>query len=180
MAVILDDTRDLLEALRDCLCTALAGSVPGEACRCCIVHGAAATWWDCSRGQAWVRLVQLASPPVSASKRKCLPVSNHVRVNATVELGVLRCAPQPDEGALAPTCEQIAASNVEVLADMETMYSMPACCALPSETAFGNYTPMGPMGGCVGGNLHLVVPAWLCTDCPSPAESPPESPPESP
>ncbi|MGH3476809.1 MAG: hypothetical protein ACRDQD_08220 [Nocardioidaceae bacterium] len=181
MALTVEGT---LQRLATCLCESLAAA-GRSVCRCCLIPGTAGTSLTsegCECGLAWVRLAQLA-PPTGRKAQACLARPGEaVLVTATIEVGVRRCFPAGSgvDSLAQVTCECAQQHALDLLADMNVMYGLPHCCDLDPTTRYGPYVPDGPEGLCVGARLTLFVPAWVCVDCPSPAESPGESPGESP
>jgi hypothetical protein len=143
-----------LTDLIECVCGLLATEGAGEPCWCGIHPGAQVSWDYCSGGEcssdmcgmAWVRpdLVfpydSFPLPVVDPNCRKPLAWR--------VEVGALRCMPQPSTGELLTPVESMAVTWGQIL-DARAIHKALQCCDV-SVTVEG-YTPVGPQGGCVGG-----------------------------
>jgi hypothetical protein len=148
----------LMVQMHQCLCETLTerGLMPG-ACFCGILPGDQAVW-DYSDGMAWVRLVDsypsTAFPAANTTPR----VSCSAMLVATLEVGLLQCAPQMGGDGSLPTQEaQMEASRLQI-AGMRALQQAIACCDLPL-IVLGTYTPQGPQGGLVGGFWQINVGA---------------------
>lgn len=165
---------ELLIGLASCLCSTLrAAASEGhsqEPCFCGVLPGAAVAQDYCDGGlcedkggMAWTRLVsvQARQEQGPGGESGTLAPNQCVTVyDVTVEIGVLRSAPMPDEEGEPPSVsEQLAASMLQN-SDMGVMLSVIGCCdEVPDslgDPVIGEYVPVGPEGGCVGG-------AWSAT-----------------
>lgn len=154
---------ELLVGLASCLCSELrsaAAECGGVApCFCSVLPGNAVAFDYCDEGRcdenngmAWSRLVGITnlSDPVNPT---CVTT-----YQITVEVGVLRSAPLFDESGEPPGAEEQLASSLQQVFDMGVLHKVLTCCSLGDEPddAFGDrvlgeYVPLGPEGGCVGG-----------------------------
>lgn len=140
----------LLSAMRDCLCEAIEGS-GRPVCFCGILAGALAVHDYGDDGQAWVRLVTTfpteSFPQPAGAGGRCGSAQAY-----QVEVGIIRCAALAEmDGTPADVQEQEYAAEVQ-MADMELMRQAIACCVGSNyEYVLGQYLPMGPAGGVVGG-----------------------------
>lgn len=159
-----------LEALRDCLETALTGTILGGVCRLAIEPGQVA-WDHCSafitaddenvNGQAWVRDTNqypyTVFPTQAASARPCgFPQA------LMIEMGIVRCAPEPDDKGNPPSGDALTdAAQARRIDGAALLYAV--CCASATDAfantsiLVGNLQPLGPQGGCVGVTLHVVI-----------------------
>jgi hypothetical protein len=86
----------------------------------------------------------------------------------TFELGVIRCAPTPDEHSI-PTAEQWQDLTQAVMDDGAAMRRA-ICCFIDAKpnrarnVLVGQWSPVGIQGGCVGGVIPLTVRGPVC-DC---------------
>lgn len=163
----------LAARLAECLCGLLAERDP-VAC-CCVQPGSEVAWDDCTGGQAWVRIVneyhvgdRFPNPQNTASP--CGGVGGWAVV---LELGVLRCMPQPDSMANLPSCSAVQDVAYRIAADKQTMREAIYCCDWrePARNTWqedgaglvvGGWNPVGPEGGCVGGVMTVTVHATGC------------------
>jgi len=148
----------LLTALSACMCeqfTALAEEDPSTAlCFCGILPGEQVPFDYSDGGMAWVRTALIAPMPVlDAGGRAC-----GVEYDVTVSLGVLRCAPMLSDSGEFPTVEEQFEAFRQQTVDMGIIHKVIACCktGIGSNAAIGEYTPVGPEGGALGG-------AWTAT-----------------
>lgn len=153
-------------ALVDCLCEELTVSGGGPVCWCGAYPGASVSWEYCSGGEctngacgmAWVRpaaVFPYDSFPIPSLDPRCeRPLA------WAIEVGVLRCMPQPDDGELLPPDEMLTVTMTTML-DARAIHTAIKCCD-GVEAAVEQYTPVGPLGGCVGGfwTAYLDVPGW--------------------
>lgn len=148
--------------LQACLCDALLTHGGGPVCQCSVVAGSEVAYDFCSGcgsdtcGQAWVRLDNAfpsSSLPDPDSEARCT-----APVAYSLEVGVLRCAPLPDDQGSPPDAGQHLDAALLVAQDMQAMLRAMQCCLDRSvQHVLGQYTPIGPAGGCVGGAWTVVV-----------------------
>jgi hypothetical protein len=162
LPVILDDLRaNLVTRL-----AAIATPYEAEPCESVIYSGpqAVADWCRCSRsgggcGQAWTRLFGMvasttAFPIPDQRANACDAV-----VAAVIELGVLRCAPGPDNrGQVDPAA--VTNSALQAALDAAAMREAIACAPTldtkDRASLLGRYDPIGS-GDCVGGTWQVTV-----------------------
>lgn len=173
------------EALLNCACDslgALPAEVPGLAgcpCRVCVVPGAPAADGcdggcdvqpDEYPGQLTVNVVHVfASDAVSFprelatvrdSKNCALPAVTVVELAVTV----WRCAPMPSDEGCPPPCAELAASAMQLHADIMAVQRAVLCCYAGTlegrrgrRYVLGSTTTLGPSGGCAGFSTRVVV-----------------------
>lgn len=167
----------LLLALRDCLCAEVQKTITGPVCRCYVAWDQGVPVMDgctceCSIegqsgvGDAWVRLVTV-SPNLGTGVGTGVAGGSglwdasvcFLGWVATIELGIMRCHPQPED----PAQPMPAQANTDValwrLSDFRAMRQAWFCCpALENLTSMPVlFTPVGPSGGCSGGTLTINV-----------------------
>jgi len=138
--------------LADCVCAELATTGAGPTCWCGLYPGASVSWeycTECSSGTCGMGYVRLAGVfpydvwPVPAVDDRC------VRPLAwAVEVGALRCVPQPADGNIVDPTSMTEVAVAQVL-DGDALYRAIKCCGL--SVSVERYYPVGPEGGCVGG-----------------------------
>lgn len=119
---------------------------------------------ECCEGAAWVRIDQVYPttnfPEPALTYDRCGPALRA----AVLELGIVRCAPQPTENNL-PTAEEWDTAAALVDADREAMLAA-VCCFIDTERdrmiVEGTWTPLPTEGGCMGGTLPVVVALDAC------------------
>lgn len=146
----------------------VSGSVPS---RVCVVPGEVA--WDAcdcaSGGQLAVSITRVypsVNFPTEAgftaleSRSDCPPPW---RV-AEIIVSVLRCAPSPQENAVAPSCDALDATARLVDADATVTWAAVSCRVTELERSggIGDFivrasTFVGPQGACVGSELRVLV-----------------------
>lgn len=148
----------LMVQLQQCLCETLTarGLMPGD-CFCGIFPGDSAPW-DYSEGMAWVRLVDSYPSTTFPTANSTPRASCEAMLVATLEVGLLQCAPISGPDGSPPTQEQQIESARLQAAGMRAMQQAIACCDLEL-VVLGAYTPQGPQGGLVGGSWQINVGA---------------------
>ena len=155
---------DRLVTIRDCLCTQIevdglcavqfCGIVPGEA--------AAGDYFNCAggpkNGMAWVRLD--SAYMATAVGQADLTINNCAKdTGFDVEVGIMRCANIVAEQGRPANPKKVHEAAAQQIADMETMIRAIRCCDEISnkDHVIGNYQPLGPEGGIVGGILTVSL-----------------------
>lgn len=154
-----------MEALSACLCAAIldpANGVP-DVCFCGIVPGeavAAQYAGNCSSkcGMAWVRLVSVY-PSNAVGVLSVLPARCDTGMGMDVEVGIVRCMSVGDQQGNLPTPKEQLDAALLQYADIAVMWKAILCCeAIPSgDVILGQYRPIGPEGGLVGGSFTLSM-----------------------
>lgn len=112
---------------------------------------------DC-RGTAWVRLV--SANPTASFPAPDTTVNNCISLLAyTVEMGALFPAPVMEEtlGAfILPEDIELFEASMRQVREMTMMHKALKAAAIP-EKVLGDYAPIGPEGGVLGGTWTLVV-----------------------
>lgn len=156
-----------LEELQDCLCESLKASLGGPVCRCILVAGQQAAWDNCCQGQAWIRVESVfpsqSFPSPDTGAFRC----GHEMMAATLELGVIRCAPSFDDDGNPPSIAAIEQSFRVVHSDRVRMLRAVTCCFDPQcqVVEIGAWQPLGESGGCVGGTMQLSISFNNCSCC---------------
>lgn len=110
-------------------------------------------------GMAYVRLVS-TFPSVNGVTPNPTPLPNSP-LAFNVVVGIIRCAPQPSSRGIPPgVSDQFEAARLQT-ADMEVLYRTLECCLRDQKGAVGSYTPIGPDGGCLGGEWGATFPEDL-------------------
>lgn len=131
-----------------------------------LAPGASVAWDDCCLGQLWVRLV--SKVPTGSSRdpgQRC----GVVLWRSTVAVGVMRCAHVVDDQGNPPSPDDLTQDALAVTRDMTDLEQAILCCMRDVPGALGltvlAWNPLGPSGGCVGGEWTLTVTEHLC-GCP--------------
>lgn len=141
------------------------------AARVFIEPGADAVWDTCcidgvGEGQLWVATTQVY-PATGQLTPDPQPVRCHpTAFAATMIVGLLRCAHTLDDQGHPPTVEQVTEDAEKVARDRTLLRDAILCDAGPAlDTggfSLGVWQPLGPMGGCVGGQWTLTVALPSC------------------
>lgn len=146
----------LMVKLSQCLCETLEerGLKPSK-CFCGILPGDTPSW-DYSDGMAWVRLIDAYPSTTFPNPDTTARGSCSALLVATLEVGLLQCAPGLGAGGSLPTeVQNFDASRLQ-MAGMRAMHQAITCCDL-GLVVLGTYTPSGPQGNLVGGTWQLNV-----------------------
>jgi hypothetical protein len=168
----------LADGLRACFCDQLAQVSAPVGC-CCLWPGQEVAWDDCTPGQAWVRVVQVYPLsnrfPIPDDGLGVGPCGSSGGWAVVLELGAIRCMPQPQSNGTLPRCQEYSDTARLVLADAHAMRRAVQCCDwrstctpnadLEEGLLFGAWQPVGPQGGCTGGVMSVTVQAYGCI-CP--------------
>lgn len=170
MATILDNrVFSQMAQIAECLCRTMKENELPPVCFCGIIAGdqpydATGVGGDCDDdedggcGQAWVRLA-LGYPSVSTGVADVTPNNCATKgFGYDLEVGIMRCIEIGKDGLALPAEDMLAATQLQV-ADMLTIQQALLCCdGLPGEDfVIGQYRPIGPEGGLVGGSWTLSV-----------------------
>lgn len=153
--IIVPPFADALLSLADCLCERLAETPGGPPCWCGPLPGQEAPWdycgGECGGGACGIGYVRLdISNPSDTFPIPTLDLTCAKPMAYRVELGVLRCVPQPADGELLDPALMFDV----VMGQWHDMYAMQRaimCCDGYTDRALEAYTPLGPQGACVGG-----------------------------
>lgn len=163
-----------LQMLRDCLEGTLQVN-DVAAVRTFIAAGGPPAWDICcqvglAEGQAWVQLQSVV--PTLNFPMPAPPGRGFAEWAVSVNLGVLRCAAVPDDQGNPPSEQAIANDVLKVSRDRLLMQQTVECCFIqelydPDVCMIGAWTPLGPQGGCVGGQQNLTFPVPACSCSPA-------------
>jgi hypothetical protein len=156
---------DRLTALATCLCAAIEdpdSGVPGV-CFCGIIPGNAIPveyTGDCNDkcGAAWVRLTT-AYPANAVGVLNTQATACDSGMGIDVEIGILRCISVGDAQGNPPEPAELLAGAELAMDDLMLMWRAVLCCdAFDSrDVILGQYQPVGPEGGLVGGAFTLSM-----------------------
>lgn len=143
-------------------------------CRAFVHPGATAPWDACgtatdgAEGQGWVGVSSMAPQPGQDMGQRIWPVE----FVAEVVVGVLRCAAVVDDHGVPPTVEAVMADAAKQTRDAAIIREVLQCCYVEATDAgtgefrLGTWEPLGPTGGCVGGQwrANILLPACPCPE----------------
>lgn len=130
-----------------------------------LAPGAQVAWDNCcedgsgsSGGQLWVRAVNVYPGfPRQENDLKCAPRL----YTAVLEVGVVRCAHTLDDQGNPPTEQEMTEDTTRIMEDMEDMLS-----GMNENFDWahivGQWVPVGPDGGCAGGQWSVSVRLQPC------------------
>jgi hypothetical protein len=142
------------------------GLRPGQV----VDHLASTTQDECCDGLAWVRPVLFVPSSATFPIQDPQPVPNGTAAWAiTLEMGVVRCSPTPNELSIPTNAEWNAV--VEAIMDDAAAMRRAICCFVDLDpvrrkkfTLPLQWEPLSVEGGCVGGTLQVTVRGPAC-DC---------------
>lgn len=114
-------------------------------------------------GQLWVRLVDLRPSGTNTRQQRGFPCGV-VSWRASLAVGVIRCAHTVDESGNAPTVDQLNGDTLAMTQDCVDLMQAIQCC-FSGTIADLQWDPLGPEGGCVGGEWSFTR---LFDNCPCP------------
>lgn len=141
----------LLHAAEDALTTK-----PG---RVLVMPGAEVVHDDCCDGQLWTRVIQIEPVTLRNIQTRC----GIVAFQATIGVGIVRCAATIDDNGNAPSEAEMTADAFQVSDDAEEIGNALSCSK--DIQALLLWTPSGPLGGCVGGEWQVSARFDICA-CP--------------
>lgn len=158
MVAIFDHAPDLIEPLLASMLDCASASLDPSPSRVVMAPGGVVAWDDCCDGQVWTRLVSLSPVyPASGQGQKCGPLL----WLATIGIGVLRCAAVLDDQGVAPLPMKLNADTFQMTQDAADLSRSIQCdmASLPGQQrlSMGNWMPLGPEGGCVGGEWTVTL-----------------------
>ena len=145
--------------LATCLCAQIVVDLSPEPCWCGVMPGQEALLEAlgdaCDGGIAWVRLIT-SYPSQIVGQASTLTGNCGMGTGFDLEVGIARVVTVEEE---APDPAEALAAVEQQIKDMDTMRRAIGCCpALPKpDYILGAYTPLGPLGGVVGGSWTVFV-----------------------
>lgn len=131
-----------------------------------IQPGEEVAWDECCNGQLWIRVVGL-EPQMSTVKGNGQPCGV-LWWDALLAVGVIRCVHVVDDRGVAPTAAELTEDALQMVADLTAIQQAIICD--PITTRMMAWVPLGPQGGCAGGEQRFVVrlAPCGCPEVPSP------------
>lgn len=167
----------LMSAILDCADTQLTAN--GRECdRVLLAPGVEPAYDECCDGFLYVRLTSMFPsgnpfPQQDTRPGNCKPTL----IASTLAIGVLRCAAVVQDGGAVPTAEELTAETLGMTADASILLEAIKCCIVPLTddttsdavvATIGTWNPLGPDGGCVGGEWTITIGHGSC-GCPEDA-----------
>lgn len=122
--------------------------------RSVVVAGNNVAWDDCCDGQLSVRVVTV-TPIYKGSPMNGCPVGTEM----VLGVGIVRCISTLDDRGMPPTEAEMMEDGSVMLRDMRELGNALQCVTVPGALAswMGEWTPLGAMGGCAGGEWEFRV-----------------------
>lgn len=150
------------KALAICLCAEVTDDEGESLCFCGVMAGDQAYDFaglgECGSGkcgQAWVRVVSVypstALGEANTEARNC-----DVGMGADIEVGILRCWPIEDEGEPVEPAVMFEVAEQQLI-DEASLRSAVQCCDALDAYILGQWNPVGPEGGLIGGTYTVYV-----------------------
>jgi hypothetical protein len=158
-----DMVAPVMEQVLECAAAVLEPPVA----RSSLYSGATVAFDDCCDGQVWVRLVSLTPVLVQdraqTGRTTTAPGCGVIGWVALLAVGALRCAAVVDDAGHAPAPAVLTAETQQMTADAFALAEALTCCAV--DVTPQRWDPIGPEGGCVGGEWTVAVRLDACP-CP--------------
>lgn len=147
---------DLIGPAMEAFLVEAAAALDPPAGRVSLYSGAQVAWDECCDGQVWVRLVGLVPGNGSRDQSQQCGV---MWWTATFGIGVLRCAVTVDDNGGAPSPAELISETLQMTADEAAIQQAIQCGIAPlvDRLMFTRWDPLGPEGGCVGGEWQFTV-----------------------
>jgi hypothetical protein len=149
--------------LTECLCERLASEGGGRPCWCGLFPGNEVSWdycGECSNGLCGMAYVRVVSVYESDQFPQPNPIPSKCGspIVAELAIGALRCVPVMEQDGSLPDEESLLEVGLATFADMAAIRTAVQCCEADGALfGFGPYQPLGPRGGCVGGEWTVWV-----------------------
>lgn len=153
---------EVLPALAGCLCEQIEADGNGSVCFCGVVPGSAMIadygGEDCDEvgcGSGWVRLAAMYPSQTVGIADQSLGNCG-IGIGVDIEVGLVRCFGMDEQ---PPTEEEVLEATMLQMADAETVRKAIQCCGILRRPDYilGQYTPIGPQGGLLGGSWIVHV-----------------------
>jgi hypothetical protein len=134
--------------------------------------GEQVAWDECCDGQLWGRVVLIQPGPIQP-KGNGLPCGIPW-FNVVLGLGIIRCVASVSDKGKVPSASAITDDGAQMLLDLATLQEVMLCTGYTTNVLA--WTPLGPEGGCAGGEWTFTIRVMAC-GCPNPyppAEAEPE------
>mgnify|MGYP000901333097 CR=1 FL=1 len=126
--------------------------------RAALYPGGEVAWDDCCDGQLWVRLAAILPNP--GAGQPC----GVMTWTATFGIGVVRCISVLDDEGRAPAPAALTTDTLRMTGDTAALIKAIQCQAIPRAESLTvvRWEPLGPEGGCAGGEWLVSVKFMNC------------------
>lgn len=139
--------------------------------RAALYSGAQVAYDDCCDGQVWVRLISLEPHTGDPRTSRAMGPCGVIAWRASIGVGVLRCAAKMADNGDPPPPGVLTAETLQMTRDMSAL-SEAVTCTIPRtiqglmKMQVTRWDPLGPEGGCVGGEwtVQALVNTCQCPD----------------
>ena len=167
-----DTHTDPIAPVCEALVAACATVLDPTPARAFFAAGGPPAWDNCCEGQTWVRVAAIR-PHLDGSNRQSARFSpcGVAYWEVTLGVGVLRCAVTLDAQGNAPSAEALNSEGRAMSGDVAALRDAILCNlpeisgVLPNLVRVERWDPLGPQGGCVGGEWTATVGIGGCP-CP--------------
>jgi hypothetical protein len=159
---LLEDTafyQSLVE-LAQCVCDEVkAAGLESSICFCGLVGGAVVepVIGPKGEGMAWVRLVNAYPSTTFPGITQAVNTSCTAPLAAEIEVGITTCTPQPRTSTSNIRAEDWLNAVRTQMAGMAALRRAIECCFPHEDKVLGQWTPIGPQGGEIGGSWRLYI-----------------------
>jgi len=146
--------------LSQCVCDEVeAAGLMGDLCFCGLVGGATTTSviGPNGEGSAWVRLVNAYPSTTFPALTQAVNTSCTAPLAAEIEVGITTCAPQPRTSTSNIRPEDWLNTVRKQMAGMAALRRAIECCFPDEDKVLGQWNPIGPQGGEVGGFWRVYI-----------------------
>jgi hypothetical protein len=127
------------------------------------VNAGQVAWDECCDGQLWGRVVTITPHQTTQQGRGAvsMPPCGVDYLIATVAIGLIRCAASISDSGKSPSAGRLTADGYQQLDDMTAIERVILCD--PRTLNVQSWNPLGPEGGCVGGEWTFTIALGACS-----------------
>jgi len=150
-----------LEELVHCLCDTVVAESDVGLCWCGVVPGGTPAYDYCNPcsgdacGMGFVTLGNVTGYRTFGQPQPMMSGQCDSMLQSEAQVGIMRCYPLQEDGS-PPSMEESADVALLLMQDMLLMRKAIMCC-YKQDVILGQYTQIGPDGGCVGGAWQVVL-----------------------
>lgn len=124
-----------------------------------LAPGTSAAWDDCCAGRLWVRVVGVDADERPAGRTRAAAMCKVTEWRVRLEVAVIRCVATINDQGVPPSARQMGEDEAMLLRDMGEMQAALQDAELPRDSwlTLGSWSPLGPDGGCAGGQWIVTV-----------------------
>lgn len=135
--------------------------------RVSLYPGAEVVWDDCCDGQLWLRVLEVTPAGLGQQQSVGQSLVQPCGVpawTALYGLGLVRCVSALDDQGNAPASSQLTEDTLQGNADRASLLRAITCTipAFVEKITIVNWLPLGPEGGCAGGEWQFKAQFSAC------------------